>query len=127
MEAFGIIQINSEILYNIVLSGLYIFIMIQAISPKLNKCIVNELNFRSESLSVIVIPILVAVITRVFTNILQVIPVLFGGEAIGIAKGQMNMDTFTPIEKIFVGTIVGPFFEEFLFRVVFFTTIAYIV
>ena len=40
---------------------------------------------------------------------------------------QMNMDTFTPIEKIFVGTIVGPFFEEFLFRVVFFTTIAYIV
>ena len=127
MEAFGIIQINSEILYNIVLSGLYIFIMIQAISPKLNKCIVNELNFRSESLSVIVIPILVAVITRVFTNILQLIPVLFGGEAIGIAKGQMNMDTFTPIEKIFVGTIVGPFFEEFSFRVVFFTTIAYIV
>lgn len=127
MEAFGIIQINSEILYNIVLSELYIFIMIQAISPKLNKCIVNELNFRSESLSVIVIPILVAVITRVFTNILQVIPVLFGGEAIGIAKGQMNMDTFTPIEKIFVGTIVGPFFEEFSFRVVFFTTIAYIV
>lgn len=74
MEAFGIIQINSEILYNIVLSGLYIFIMIQAISPKLNKCIVNELNFKSESLSVIVIPILVAVITRAFTNILQVIP-----------------------------------------------------
>ena len=30
------------------------------------------------------------------------------------------------IERIFVGTIVGPFFEEFLFRIVFFTTIAYI-
>lgn len=60
------------------------------------------------------------------TNILQVIPILFGGNVIGIAKGQMDMSTFSPIESIFVVTIVGAFFEEFLFRVVFFTTIAYI-
>lgn len=57
---------------------------------------------------------------------MQVIPILFGGNVIGIAKGQMDMSKFSPIERIFVGTIVGPFFEEFLFRVVFFTTIAYI-
>lgn len=126
MEVLGIIQINAEILYNIVQSGLYIFIIIQTISPKLNKCIVNELNFRSESLAVIVIPILTAAITRILTNVLQVMPVVFGGDVIGIAKGQMDMSTFTDVEKIFVGTIIGPFFEEFLFRVVFFTTIAYI-
>lgn len=88
MEAFGIIQIDDENLYNIVLSGLYIFIIIQAISPKLNKCIVNELNFRSESYAVIVIPILTAAITRIFTNVLQVMPVLFGGNTIGIAKDK---------------------------------------
>ncbi|MDD7794789.1 CPBP family intramembrane glutamic endopeptidase [Clostridium sp. 'White wine YQ'] len=127
MESLGIIQINAEVLNNIVLSGINIFIIIQAINPKLNKCIVDELSFRSESLAVIIIPILTAAITRILTNILQVIPILFGGEVIGIAKGQMNMSTFSPIERIFVGTIVGPFFEEFLFRVVFFTTIAYIV
>lgn len=126
MEALGIIQIDAEILYNIVLSVLYIFIIIQMISPKLNKCIVDELRFRSDSLVVIIIPILIAAITRGFTNILQVIPVLFGRDFIGIAKGQMDMSKFSPIESIFVGTIVGPFFEEFLFRVVFFTTIAYI-
>ncbi|WP_338609390.1 CPBP family intramembrane metalloprotease [Clostridium baratii] len=126
MKVLGIIQIDVEILYNIVLSGLCIFIIIQAINSKLNKCIVDEISFRSESLVVIIIPILIAAITRVFTNILQVMPILFGGEVIGIAKGQMNMLMFNPVERIFVGTIVGPFFEEFLFRGVFFTPIAYV-
>lgn len=127
MKVVGIIQIDAGILYEVVLSGLTVFFVIQVINPKLNQCIVNELNFRSESLTVIGIPILTAAITRIITNVLQVMPVLFGGNAIGIAKGQMNMSTFTPIEKIIAGTIVGPFFEEFLFRIVFFTTIAYIV
>lgn len=126
MEVLGIIQIDAEILYSTVISGLYIFFIIQAINPKLNKCIVNEISFRSESLEVILIPILTAAITRIFINVLQAMPILFGGDIIGIAKGQINMSTFNPIERIFVGTIVCPFFEEFLFRVVFFTTIAYI-
>lgn len=76
---------------------------------------------------VIVILILTAIITGILTNILQVMPILFVGEVIGIAKGQMNMSTFSSIEKILVGTIIGPFFEEFIFRAVYFTTIAYIV
>ncbi|MEG2936521.1 MAG: CPBP family intramembrane glutamic endopeptidase [Clostridium sp.] len=37
------------------------------------------------------------------------------------------MSVYSPIEKILAGTLIGPFFEEFLYRVVFFTTIAYIV
>lgn len=40
-------------------------------------------------------------------------PILFGGDAIGIAKGEMNMSTFSPIEKIFVGTIIGTFLKNF--------------
>lgn len=64
MEALGLIQIDAEILYNIVLSGLYIFITIQVINKKLNKCIVDELSFRSDSVVVILIPILVAAVTR---------------------------------------------------------------
>ena len=126
MEAIGIIKIDAKNLYNIVVSGLNIFIIIQAINPKLNKCIVDEISFRSESLVVIIIPIIIAAITRVLTNVLQILPVLFGGDVIGIAKGQMNLSEFSYIERVLVGTIVGPFFEEFLFRVVFFTTIAYI-
>lgn len=119
MEALGIIQIDAIILYNIVVSGLNIFIIIQVINPKLNKCILDEIRFRSESLVVIIIPIIVAAITRVLTNVLQVLPVLFGGDPIGIAKGQMNLSEFSYIERVLVGTIVGPFFEEFLYRVVF--------
>ncbi|WP_252231882.1 hypothetical protein [Clostridium sp. ZBS15] len=34
-------------------------------------------NFRSEFLAVLVIPILTAAITRILTNVLQVMPVLF--------------------------------------------------
>lgn len=126
MKRFGIIRIAAEILCNLVLGGLNVFMIIQIINPKLNSCIVEELSFRSESLSVIIVPILIAAITRIFTNFLQVMPVLFGGRVVGIAKGQMNLSSFNPIERIFVGTIVGPFFEEFLFRVVFFVTITYI-
>ncbi|QAS61813.1 hypothetical protein [Clostridium septicum] len=62
MEVLGIIQINAEILYNTVISGIYIFFIIQVINPRLNQCIVNEISFRSDSLEVIMIPILVAVI-----------------------------------------------------------------
>lgn len=78
MKALGIIKIDAEILYSMVQSGVYIFIIIQVINPKLNKCIVNELSFRSESLVVIVIPILTAIIKRILTNILQVMPIYLG-------------------------------------------------
>lgn len=127
MEVLGIIQINAEILYNTVISGIYIFFIIQVINPRLNQCIVNEISFRSDSLEVIMIPILVAVIKRLISNFLQVLPVIFGGNAIGIAKGQVDMSSYNPIDKIIEGTIIGPLFEEFLFRIVFFTIITYIV
>lgn len=127
MDLLGIIQIHAEILCIEVITGLYIFLTIQVISPKFNKCIVNEISFRSDSLVVIVIPILVAVVRRVITNMLQVLPVIFGGEVIGEAKGQLDMSSYNPIDKIIVGTIVGPIFEEFLYRIVFFTFIAYVI
>lgn len=65
MEVLGIIQINAEILYNTVISGIYIFFIIQVINPRLNQCIVNEISFRADSVEVIMIPILVAVIKKV--------------------------------------------------------------
>ncbi|QAS61812.1 type II CAAX prenyl endopeptidase Rce1 family protein [Clostridium septicum] len=37
------------------------------------------------------------------------------------------MSSYNPIDKIIEGTIIGPLFEEFLFRIVFFTIITYIV
>lgn len=33
-------------------------------------------------------------------------PILFGGEVIGISKGQMDMAIFSSIEKILVGIII---------------------
>ena len=65
MEVLGIIQINAEILFNTVISGIYIFFIIQVINPRLNQCIVNEISFRADSVEVIMIPILVAVIKKV--------------------------------------------------------------
>lgn len=65
MEVLGIIQINAEILYNTVISGIYIFFIIQVINPRLKQCIVNEISFRADSVEVIMIPILVAVIKKV--------------------------------------------------------------
>ena len=79
MKNLDIIQIDSKILYDMAISVLLIFIFIQVISKKLNKCIVDELSFRSDSLIVIIIPILIAAITRIFTNILEVLPILLGG------------------------------------------------
>lgn len=76
MELLGIIQIDAEILYTTVISGLYMFFIIQVINPKRNKCIVNEISFRSDSLAVIVIPIWVAVAKRVISNVLQVVPMI---------------------------------------------------
>lgn len=127
LRVFGIINIDAESMYNIMLSILYVLIIIQIISPRLNKCIINEISFRSESLKTIIIPILAAIGTRLLTDILQILPEAFGESAIGIAKGQLDMSTYNPIERMFVGTILGPYFEELLFRVVFFTSITYLV
>lgn len=127
MEVLGFIKIDSKVLYDEVLCGLFMFLIIQVMNPKLNKCIVNELSFRSDSVVVIIIPILVAAAKRVLNNVLQVIPILFRGNIIGVARGQLDISTYSRIDKIFVATIVGPFLEEFLFRRVFFTSIAYIV
>lgn len=125
-EALGIIQVDSKILYDDLLTGLSIFILIQGMNPKINKCIIDEIKFRSDSIALVIIPILVAALKRVLNNILQVIPTLFGGNVIGVAKGQLDISTYTQIDKIVVAAIVGPFLEEFIFRIVFFTFIAYI-
>ena len=127
MELIGVRLIKAEYLINMLYEGMLVFILLQTISPKLNKRIVDEVSFRTDSIAAIIIPIVVAAFTRILTNVLQIIPTLFGGEVIGIAKGQVDMSSFTPLESIFSGTILAPFFEEFIFRVVFFTAIAYIV
>ncbi len=126
LKKFNVIQLDAENMYNIVFGIIYVLIIIQMISPRLNRCIINELSFRTGSINAIIIPIAAAIGTRLLTNILQVLPNIFGGNTIGIAKGQLNMSSYSPLDKMFVGTLLIPCLEELLFRVVFFTSIAYI-
>lgn len=125
MKRFNIIQINSEVMYNLIVCIMYILILVQLINPKLTKCIINELRFRSESLKAVIIPILAAIGTRILIDMLQILPEIFGGSIIHIAKGQTDLSTYAPVERIVVGSLLGPYSEELLFRVVFFTSIAY--
>jgi membrane protease YdiL (CAAX protease family) len=127
LKMFNVIQIDDRNMNNVILSILYVLIIVQMISSRLNKCIIDEIRFRSESLITIIVPIFAAIGTRILTDILQFLPTKFGGNVIGIAKGQLDMSTYNPIESIFRGTVLGPYFEELLFRIVFFTSIAYVI
>lgn len=126
MEKIGIINNEAQRMFDLLWSSFGILVVLKSISPKLAQCIVNEFSIRQKSINAIIVPIIVGLSHRVLNNVLQVLPYLFGGEIIGIAKGQLRMESFNLVEKILVGSVLGPFTEEILFRIVFFTSILYI-
>lgn len=126
LKVFNVIQIDPDNMYNLIYSILIVLVMVQTINARLSKCIIDEIGFRSESLTTIMVPVIAAIGTRVITDILQYAPTLLGRDAISIGKWQTDMSTYNPIEKLAIGTLLGPCFEELLFRVIFFISIAYV-
>lgn len=126
MDKIGILNNQSQTMFDLLWSSVTLLVVLKCISPKLAQCILNEFSIREKTIGAIIVPIIVGLSDRVLTNVLQVLPYLFGGEIIGIAKGQLSMESFNLVEKVLIGSVLGPFTEEVIFRIVFFTTVLYI-
>ena len=126
MDKIVITNDKFEIMFDLLWSVFVTLVALKFMSPKLAQCIVNEFSIRQKTIGAIIVPIIIGLLHRISNNILQVLPYLYGGEIIEVAKGQLNMDSFNFIERLLVGSILGPFSEEFICRIVFFTSILYI-
>nr|DAV39032.1 MAG TPA: intermembrane metalloprotease [Caudoviricetes sp.] len=126
LKKIGVIS-EIGIMVEDIVSVALVMILVQLINPKLSTYIIKEIKFRSESVKTVTIPILIAIATRVVIYVMQIAPTLWGGEAIAIAKGQVDMSTYRPIDRVLSGTIIGPGVEEFIFRAVFFTHILFFI
>ncbi|WP_312700914.1 CPBP family intramembrane glutamic endopeptidase [Sedimentibacter sp.] len=122
----NVIKIDLKTIYCFVFGLFGLLYLIQLINPKLNRCIVDELTFRTKSKNAIIMPILFAFGLRVFIDTLQFLPTIIGSDILEVAKGQLDMSSYSFWDTLFVGALLGPFFEELLFRVVIFTSISYI-
>lgn len=127
LQWVGVISTGCEFIIESIEALLIMLILLQVVSTKLSRCVLNEIKFRSESILAIIVPILAAILTRFTTDFLQALPMVFGGNYIGVGKGQLITSSFKFIDRFTTASLVGPFVEEFLYRVIFFTSIAYMV
>ena len=125
-EELGIIKESYNYLCDSAKSLIILMLSIYLFNYNMYKDIIDKIKIRKMKLHTIIIPIFVALIQRFIVDTLQIAPKLFGKEELKPGKGQLVFDSPTIFEDILSGSIVAPFVEELLFRVVFFVMITYI-
>lgn len=126
LKFINIIQTDPENIYSYLVEILIILVIIQIISPRLHKRVIDEIRFRGKKSTTILFSILTGIGARILICTISILPTFFGGNVIGIAKGQLDISNYSFFERILVVVLFGPCEEEFLFRVLIFTFVSFI-
>ena len=126
MQKFGLIKESTDYLYSSTCILIILMSTLYSSNYDIYKYIMNKIKITRRQLFTIHIPICIALIERAFTNILQILPYLQGKGIIKPAKGQLVFNSPTILDKILSTSVVAPFLEEFIFRLLFFSVIAYL-
>lgn len=126
MQKLGLIKESTDYLYSSTCILIILMSTLYCSNYDTYKYIIDKIKITRRQLFTIYIPISVALIERLVTNILQILSYMQGKGIIKPAKGQLVFKSPTILDKILSTSVVAPFLEEFIFRLLFFSVIAYL-